>query len=456
MPTYKIMIARPCSLGTICQDVANFVSNAWKVRFTDSDISGKISELIDCPIQRFPTDVARNCLVQVAREHRVDFLYMLDEDSSPNYDFFKHAFQFLINQPKPSVIGCPYLSGDGEVQVYRFIPAHSPDPVQPAWKILRVPRADAFVRTGQERIASIGTHTICYDMRVFDQISQPYFRYSYEPNHTALAETEEMYCHRNLMQCGVPIWVSWDHWSGHWKPQRIGPLEPIEPDQLPDFWKARAKEYFLYHEKGRKELADAQAGIVAQEPGQPVDTVPHDVHGWLNDPSWITRCIGRIPDGGQYLEVGCWQGKSAIHAAKQVQLSGKKITVWSVDTFEGSPDETAHQYMIESLPEGGLHRVAQENIKRHGVHEIVKLVKGESTRVAEHFEDGSLDAVFLDGGHSYGAVYADVMAWLPKVKPGGILAGDDYHEGEFPGVVRAVKELLPKAVVLGRTWEVRK
>lgn len=254
MPKYKVAIARPCTQGSIRQEVANFVSHAWNVRFTDTELRESISELIDIPIQRFPTDVARNCIVEVCQGNKVDFVFMLDDDSGPPYDFFKEALSFLMKQNEPSVIACAYMAGDGEVQVFRFVPGHSPDPKQHTWKITRVPRADAFQRTGIERVASVGTHTICYDMRVFDKIKQPYFRYGYNASHTQLTETEEMAAHRNMMQLGVPIWVNWDMWSSHFKVQEIAPLENIPPEQIPDFWGEKAKEYYLYNPDGRAQL----------------------------------------------------------------------------------------------------------------------------------------------------------------------------------------------------------
>lgn len=57
--------------------------------------------------------------------------------------------------------------------------------------------------------------------------------------------------------------------------------------------------------------------------------------------------------------------------------------------------------------------------------------------------DGWADFVFIDAGHSYEAVKADIAAWLPKVKPGGWFGGHDYHKNH-PGVIRAVDEAFGK------------
>lgn len=53
--------------------------------------------------------------------------------------------------------------------------------------------------------------------------------------------------------------------------------------------------------------------------------------------------------------------------------------------------------------------------------------------------DGSLDAVFIDGDHSYDAVCKDLKFWWDKLKSGGWMLGDDYKSCH-PGVTKAVNE----------------
>lgn len=52
------------------------------------------------------------------------------------------------------------------------------------------------------------------------------------------------------------------------------------------------------------------------------------------------------------------------------------------------------------------------------------------------------DLVYIDGDHKYEAVAADLRAWWPKVRPGGLLAGHDFicpgEEVPWPGVQKAV------------------
>ena len=50
-----------------------------------------------------------------------------------------------------------------------------------------------------------------------------------------------------------------------------------------------------------------------------------------------------------------------------------------------------------------------------------------------------LDLVYIDANHQYEAVLNDMVRWLPKVRKGGILSGDDYSREP---VVQAVADFL--------------
>ena len=86
---------------------------------------------------------------------------------------------------------------------------------------------------------------------------------------------------------------------------------------------------------------------------------------------------------------------------------------------------------------------------RYRIHRTTSL---EALRA---FEDESLDFVYLDANHAYEAVRSDLEGWWPKVRVGGMLAGDDYgiieeqwvdfgHNKVRFGVKRAVDEWAKK------------
>jgi hypothetical protein len=67
-----------------------------------------------------------------------------------------------------------------------------------------------------------------------------------------------------------------------------------------------------------------------------------------------------------------------------------------------------------------------------------------SVEAASLFPDGYFDWVYVDGDHRYEAVKLDLELYLPKLKPGGFLTGDDYGNPGWweDGVTRAVNEFV--------------
>jgi len=55
---------------------------------------------------------------------------------------------------------------------------------------------------------------------------------------------------------------------------------------------------------------------------------------------------------------------------------------------------------------------------------------------------GEIDFVYIDADHTYDGVWRDLRVWFPKVRRGGLVGGHDYDHPNFPGVKRAVDELL--------------
>ncbi len=63
----------------------------------------------------------------------------------------------------------------------------------------------------------------------------------------------------------------------------------------------------------------------------------------------------------------------------------------------------------------------------------VKLLRAFSLDAAKLVPDGSLDFVYIDASHRYEHVVADLAAWVPKVRAGGIVAGHDMRRVKGKG-----------------------
>eukprot|EP01062_Namystynia_karyoxenos_P034037 TRINITY_DN24986_c0_g1_i1.p1 TRINITY_DN24986_c0_g1~~TRINITY_DN24986_c0_g1_i1.p1 ORF type:complete len:428 (+),score=90.66 TRINITY_DN24986_c0_g1_i1:42-1286(+) len=48
---------------------------------------------------------------------------------------------------------------------------------------------------------------------------------------------------------------------------------------------------------------------------------------------------------------------------------------------------------------------------------------------AAHFRNSSVDFVYIDARHDFKAVTEDLVAWWPKLRPGGVMSGHDYFYG---------------------------
>lgn len=176
----------------------------------------------------------------------------------------------------------------------------------------------------------------------------------------------------------------------------------------------------------------------------------NNIQGWFNFISIYIHIIDIAEDGDHFVEVGAWKGKSAAFMATEIANSGKQIKFDVVDTWEGS-EEHKDDDIIKS---GGLYELFINNMKpAEGYYNPIRTTSIEASKL---YEDNSLDFVLLDAAHDYDSIKADIEAWLPKVKPGGIIAGDDYHH-TWPGIIKAVDELLPdRQVVDNVCWAYQK
>lgn len=160
-----------------------------------------------------------------------------------------------------------------------------------------------------------------------------------------------------------------------------------------------------------------------------------DIQGWFHSHDFYRDMVARCPNGGTMVEVGCWKGRSLSCLLVEAKNSGKRLKIIGVDHWKGSAGEPM---LLEGAAACDLRAICEENCKRAGYP--FRLITAESSSA----NVGPVDFVFIDAAHDYESVKADILAWLPCVKPGGIIAGHDANSG---GVQPARRELLPDATV---------
>lgn len=156
--------------------------------------------------------------------------------------------------------------------------------------------------------------------------------------------------------------------------------------------------------------------------------------GWLAEQA-VTRNI--------VVEFGAWQGRSSTVLATAKQLL-------CIDTWAGSAE---HQQIIA----GGLDIWLewQHNMKDYPnvtAHRIDLADKNAVNSLCATIEsEGGADMVFIDASHDYESVRRDISIAMKMLKPEGLLCGHDYSR-HWPGVVKAVDELIPNRELCGAIW----
>lgn len=133
---------------------------------------------------------------------------------------------------------------------------------------------------------------------------------------------------------------------------------------------------------------------------------------------------------GEGIEVGTYRGDYSVQLLSR--WHGKRL--YSLDCWvEQDPK------IYTDNPQGQEQNYQMTVAKLAPFGERSKIIRAFSVDAAKNFSKRSLDFAYLDANHSYEATLADLEAWGPKVRDGGLLCGDDYT-ADYPGVSRAVQE----------------
>lgn len=145
---------------------------------------------------------------------------------------------------------------------------------------------------------------------------------------------------------------------------------------------------------------------------------------------------------GRGVEVGTHQGSFS----ETILETWKGDVLYSVDPWMHQSSVKMDKSNVEQSEHDNCLSITKNRLKKFGRRSII--IRGFSPNVTSthHFSDGGLDFVYLDARHDYRSVTADLKAWFPLIKHGGIIAGHDYKDscvrGNLVEVKRAVNDFF--------------
>lgn len=184
-------------------------------------------------------------------------------------------------------------------------------------------------------------------------------------------------------------------------------------------------EFTLNAKEVQALLADRQQAADSFEKYYPLWT---GIFGWLDkdQAEWLFSAAKNNDPSGEIVEIGSAFGRSTICLGLGARLAGSG-RVHAVDPHTGDITirKTLEWKDIEYSSREGFLR----NISRFDLNGTINpIVMTSEEAVALWPSTDKIKLLFVDGWHTYEAVFHDITAWAPFIAPGGKIAAHDYSQ----------------------------
>ncbi len=168
-----------------------------------------------------------------------------------------------------------------------------------------------------------------------------------------------------------------------------------------------------------------------------------DDMGSFPERGYLFQLASDLPAEAQVIEVGSWMGASTCFIAAGLKGAGAKV--FAVDNFQGlstcGEDAAWYDRHFRKLGASSTLEIFRRNFADLGLSARAETVISDSLAAARELaaKRGGIDFIFIDGDHAYEACKADIVAWAPYVRRGGVIALHDFGS-RADGVTRAIFE----------------
>src|SRR5208282_6486657 len=156
-----------------------------------------------------------------------------------------------------------------------------------------------------------------------------------------------------------------------------------------------------------------------------------------NFPLWATLLKPYCGTATRIIEVGCWEGLSALFFLNYLP----RASLVCIDTFDTTveplltiPSPKLAEFGIDWTKfDSNLERRFDANVAGFG-ERLEKIRASSNVALAELGIDGrKFDVAYIDGSHRSVDVYCDAVLMWPMMVQGGMIIFDDYQWGYMPG-----------------------
>jgi predicted O-methyltransferase YrrM len=144
----------------------------------------------------------------------------------------------------------------------------------------------------------------------------------------------------------------------------------------------------------------------------------------------------QVPADQEIVELGVFQGRTALIMAWGAR-QGHGAHVTAID-----PWDTEGNVYDPPFTDPDSRVWAEYRVRELGYTDAIDLVQGFSADVADEWTGKPVGLLYVDGDHTREGARLDIETWARHLAPGAVIAVDDYHHPDWPGVGEALDELV--------------
>lgn len=184
----------------------------------------------------------------------------------------------------------------------------------------------------------------------------------------------------------------------------------------------RKDENYLYIDdetQGEQNTTDKIIHIIGREKNNKMKIIYDKIFKGtgFDDRTDLIKNLSKLINGKKGVEIGVFKGEFSKYILNNWDGILYMVDVWRPldDTYNDSSNMINHTNAYQETMD------AIKGMEDRGI-----MIRADSKRASEMFEDESLDFIYIDANHAYDFIKEDIDLWFPKLKKGGVFSGHDY------------------------------